>query len=212
MIKNIIFDFGGVLLDLDPVRCKQQFAAIGYTQIYDELGTAHHNGVLGRMEDGGVTARELCDAIRDGVRHSNPDMPMPTDRQVIAAFCSMADGIPSYRLDFVNELREEGYRVDALSNTNPIHWGFCMRYFIECGYVPSELFGHIWLSCDMHMSKPDPEIFRAVLRESGYEPDETVFVDDNETNCRVAQSLGIHTYCPPVRTDWREEFRTFLLT
>lgn len=210
MIKNIIFDFGGVLLDLRPDRCIEQFEAIGYKQIGQMLGTAHHQGVLGRIEEGGVTVDELCDAIRGEIRSTDASAQLPSNREILAAFCSMADGIPTYRLDFVNQLNQEGYNVDALSNTNPIHWGYCQRYFVECGYVPSELFGYVWLSCDMGLSKPDPRIFEQVLKESGYNPQETLFVDDNARNCEVAGSLGIHTFCPKIRSDWREELKMLL--
>ena len=207
MIKNIIFDFGGVLLDLRPDRCIEQFEAIGYTQIRQMLGTAHHQGVLGRIEEGGVSVDQLCDTIRAEIRMAHPDAQLPANREILAAFCSMADGIPTYRLDFVNQLKQEGYHVDALSNTNTIHWGYCQRYFVECGYVPSELFGNVWLSCEMGLSKPDPAIFKEVLIESGYEPEETLFVDDNARNCEVAASFGIRTFCPKIRTDWREDLR-----
>lgn len=210
MIKNIIFDFGGVLLDLRPDRCIEQFEAIGYTQIREMLGLAHHQGVLGQIEEGGVSVDQLCDAIREEIHAAHPDATLPTNRQIVAAFCSMADTIPAYRLDFVKELKDQGYRVDALSNTNTIHWGYCQRFFVECGYVPTELFGHVWLSCEMGLSKPDPRIFEAVLLESGYNPEETLFVDDNARNCEVAASLGIRTFCPKIRTDWREELLTII--
>lgn len=212
MIKNIIFDFGGVLLDLRPDRCIEQFEAIGYTQIRQELGTAHHHGILGRIEEGGVSIDELCQSVREGVQHTHPEMHLPSNRAIIAAFCSMADSIPAYRLDFVHNLKLQGYHVDALSNTNTIHWSYCQRYFVECGYIPNELFEHVWLSCDMHLAKPDPRIFQAVLLESGYLPEETLFVDDNTRNCEVASSLGIRTYCPTIRTDWRNELTTLLQT
>ena len=207
MIRNVIFDFGGVLLDLRPDRCIEQFEALGYTQIRDMLSLAHQGGVLGQVEEGHVTIEGLCEAVR---RDIDPSLPVPTNRQIVGAFCSMADGVPAYRLDFVNELRQQGYRVDALSNTNLVHWGYCQRYFIEAGYVPSELFGHLWLSCELHLVKPDPRIFEAILKDSGYNPDETLFVDDNPKNCAVAETFGIYTFCAPVRSDWREDLKARL--
>ena len=57
----------------------------------------------------------------------------------------MADGLPAYKLDFCQCLKEEGYHVSALSNTNTVHWGYCQRYFIEAGYLPEELFEYMWL-------------------------------------------------------------------
>lgn len=226
MIKNIVFDFGGVLLDLRPDRCISEFKKIGIPEIEQMLSLAHQKGVLDSMERGRLSLEAFCDAIRSAhtgafermgkFRSMIPFMkdgypiPAPTNRQVVMAFSSMCDGIPAYRLDFVRQLRKEGYHVSALSNTNPIHWNYCLRYFVEAGYDPRELFEHTWLSYEMHLVKPDPAMFKAILSDSGYQPDETLFVDDNRQNCEVAESFGIHTFCPAIRSDWTTQIRKYL--
>ena len=162
MIKNIIFDFGGVLLDLRPDRCISEFKKIGIPEIEQMLSLAHQKGVLDDMERGRLSLEAFCDAIRSAhtgafertgkLRSMIPFMkdgypiPAPTNRQVVMAFSSMCDGIPAYRLDFIRQLRKEGFHVSALSNTNPVHWNYCLRSFIEAGYDPSELFDFTWLS------------------------------------------------------------------
>lgn len=226
MIKNIIFDFGGVLLDLRPDRCIDEFKKIGIPEIEQMLSMAHQQGVLDAMERGQYTLAEFCDQMRAAhtgeylhqgkFRRMIPFMkngypiPAPDNRQIVRAYCSMADGVPAYKLDFVNQLKNEGYHVSALSNTNLVHWGYCRRYFIEAGYVPEELFDYVWLSCDLKLVKPDPVIFKVIMAESGYKPEETLFVDDNQGNCQIAESLGIHSYCAPVRTDWTGQIRPYL--
>ena len=211
MIKNIIFDFGAVILDLRPDRCIEQFCAIGYPQIRELLNVAHQQGPLGKIEEGLLSANAFCDAIRDGIRSANSAASLPDNRHIIQAFSSMADGIPHERLDCIAQLKRDGYHVAALSNTNVIHWGYCQRYFIEADYVPTELFEHLWLSCDLHLVKPDPRIFEHVLRDSGFLANETLFIDDNSHNCAVAESFGIRTMCPPPRTDWRADLNALLL-
>lgn len=205
MIRNVVFDFGGVLLDLRPDRCIEQFKAIGIPEIQQMLSMAHQQGVLDDMEQGKLTLEQFCDAMRAASAEGKP-----TNRQIVQAYCSMADGVPPYRLDFVRQLSREGYHVSALSNTNLVHWGYCRRYFIEAGYVPEELFEHLWLSCELGLVKPNPEIFRVILQQSGYDPDETLFVDDNQGNCLAAEQFGIHTYCAPIRADWTNEIRKYL--
>lgn len=226
MIKNIIFDFGGVLLDLRPDRCIDEFRKIGIPEVQEMLSVAHQQGVLGKMEEGFLTLSEFCDGVRAAhtgeftsgsrsLRHpfmkNGYPIPAPTNRQVVQAFCSMADGLPAYKLDFCQQLKDEGYHVSALSNTNLVHWGYCLRYFIEAGYSADELFEHLWLSCNLHLVKPNPKIFEVILAESGYKPEETLFVDDNARNCEVAESFGIKTFCAPVRTDWSGELRKHLV-
>ena len=226
MIKNIIFDFGGVLLDLRPDRCISEFKKIGIPEIEQMLSLAHQKGVLDEMERGKLSLEAFCDTIRSAhtgafertgkLRSMIPFMkdgypiPAPTNRQVVMAFSSMCDGIPAYRLDFIRQLRKEGFHVSALSNTNPVHWNYCLRSFIEAGYDPSELFDFTWLSYEMHLVKPDPAMFEAILAASGYVPDETLFVDDNRQNCKAAESFGIHTFCPPIRSDWTVQIRKYL--
>lgn len=210
MIKNIVFDFGGVLLDLRPDRCIDEFRKLGIPEIEGLLSVAHQQGVLGQMEEGCLSLTEFCDGVR-AAHQGGWKQPVPSNRQIVQAFCSMADGLPAYKLDFLQQLKEEGFHVSALSNTNPVHWGYCQRYFIEAGYQAEELFEHLWLSCDMHLVKPDPRIFQTILQESGYKPEETLFVDDNERNCHVAASLGIQTFVAPIRSDWSSELRQYLV-
>ena len=226
MIKNIVFDFGGVLLDLRPDRCIEEFRKIGIPEVEDMLSVAHQQGVLGDMEEGKLSLSAFCDGIRAShtgiftsgsrsLRHpfmkNGHPIPAPTNRQIVLAFCSMADGLPAYKLDFCQQLKDEGFHVSALSNTNPVHWGYCQRYFVEAGYCAEELFEYVWLSCDMHLVKPDPRIFEAILAESGYKAEETLFVDDNAKNCDVARQLGIHAFQAPIRTDWSTELRRQLI-
>lgn len=209
MIRNLIFDFGGVLLDLRPDRCIEQFTQIGIPEISQMLSMAHQQGVLDEMERGQLTLAQFCDAMR--AAHRGPlTGPAPTNRQIVQAYCSMADGVPAYKLDFLNQLSKEGYHVSALSNTNHVHWCYCQRYFIEAGYVPEQLFEHLWLSCDLQLVKPDPRIFARILELSGYDPAETLFIDDNPANCQVAEGFGIHSLCAPVRTDWTSLLRSSL--
>ena len=110
-------------------------------------------------------------------------------------------------LDFLPELRKR-YKVCLLSNTNAIHWNYaCTHDFARGGRRVEDYFDHIYLSYRMKMIKPDAEIFQAVLDDTRWVPQETLFIDDAEANCRTAQSLGIRTYTPQAHEDWRHLFQ-----
>ena len=110
-------------------------------------------------------------------------------------------------LDFLLELRRR-YTVYLLSNTNGIHWQWALRNaFSYQGHQVEDFFDRIFLSYEMKLVKPDVEIFRRLIAETGLNPSETLFIDDAESNCRAAHSLGIRTYMPLPREDWRPIFR-----
>ena len=216
MIRNIVFDFGGVLLDLAPERCKAAFRRLGFAEIDGLLGMTHQKGILDAMERGQSTVAAFCDEIRRCLPQA------VSDDGILTAWRSMADGIPSFRLDFIAGLKAEGYRVSALSNTNVVHWTHCRPMFLAAGYEPERLFEHVWLSYELQLAKPDPEIFRRILALSGYRPEETLFVDDSPLNCRAAEAEGLRTLTPAmtarpseygpqqVCADWRPALRVAL--
>jgi putative hydrolase of the HAD superfamily len=212
-IKNVIFDFGGVLLDLAPERCKAAFRCLGFTDIDQLLNLTHQQGLLDEMERGLRSRQYFCEEVRRRIAESGgtaPGTALPTDEAILRAWTSMADGIPAYKLRYIEQLKQAGYHVSALSNTNDVHWTYCRPLFVEAGYCPELLFEHLWLSYQMHLVKPEPEIFSQLLADSGYRPAETLFVDDSATNCRVAEGFGIRTYQAPIRADWRAELSQVL--
>ena len=95
-----------------------------------------------------------------------------------------------------------------LSNTNIIHWEWAEKNcFSYKGYQASDFFNNIYLSYELHLQKPDPEIYKYVLKDAAIIPEETFFIDDTALNCRAAEALGIHTYTPDPREDWSYLFK-----
>jgi putative hydrolase of the HAD superfamily len=210
-IKNLIFDFGGVLLDLAPERCKANFRALGFDDIDQLLNLTHQQGLLDEMERGARGRDYFCAEVRRSVAAAHPQLPPPTDEAILRAWTSMADGIPAYKLRYIDQLRMAGYHVAALSNTNEVHWNYCRPLFLEAGFCPELLFEHLWLSYRMKAVKPEAEIFRRLLEESGYRPEETLFVDDAASNCEAARQWGIHTFQAAIRDDWRARLTQALM-
>ena len=200
-IKNLIIDFGGVLIDLDRQRCIENFAKLGMSNVEAMLDVCHQQGFFLQHEKGLITSAEFRNAIREQIGK------VVTDARIDAAWNSFLGSIPTYKLDLLLKLREK-YVVYLLSNTNEIHWKWsCKHAFHYKAFRVEDYFERIFLSYEMKMVKPDVAIFEKLLEETGIDPKETFFIDDSTENCRVAETLGISTYKPKACEDWSHLFK-----
>lgn len=186
MIKNIIFDLGGVLLNLNRERCVESFRSLGATDILEHITDFSHKGIFGKIEIGTLSTHEFCDEIRTIV---NKDV---KNEEIIAAWNSFLVNIPLSRIKLLKQLRKT-YRVFLLSNTNEMHVA-CYEDMIQqiSGNPAQALFDKLFYSCRIGWSKPAPEIFDYVISDAGIEPGETVFFDDSLLNIEAALKKGIH--------------------
>lgn len=196
-IKNIIFDFGGVLIDLDRQRCIENFRKLGLEDVETMLDIYHQQDFFQKYEKGLITSAEFREVIR--TKATRP----VSDKQIDDAWNSFLVSIPSYKLECLLELRKH-HMVYLLSNTNEIHWQWsCWNAFPYKAFRVEDYFDRIYLSYEMKKAKPDVEIFQEVLDDAGILPQETLFMDDSQANCRAAEALGISTYTPKPGEDWR---------
>ena len=199
-IKNLIFDFGGVLINLDRQRCVENFRKLGLEKVDELLGMYSQQGIFMQHEKGLISSAEFRENIRGLLTKK------VTDEQIDAAWNSFLVDIPTHKLDLLLKLREK-YVVYLLSNTNDIHWKWsCENVFPYRGFQVEDYFEKIYLSFEMKMVKPDAEIFETVLADANIDPKETFFIDDSEANCMAAQVLGISTYTPQAKEDWSHIF------
>lgn len=186
-IKNIIFDFGGVLVDLDRRKCIDAFVRIGAGAIAGYVDECRQEDLFHDLEVGYIDVAGFCREVRKACPGCTA-----TDADICAAWNALLAGIPRHRLERLAALRSE-YRLVLLSNTNPIHWHKAASdYFTQCGHTVGDYFEKTYLSYEMHMLKPDACIFRKVLEDSGMKAGETLFIDDSAANCEGARSLGIN--------------------
>lgn len=200
MIKNIIFDWGGVLIYLDKRRCTEAFSQLGIA-VDDELTNPYgQRADLMDFEKGLMTVSEFHDTVR---RVYGAQL---TDEQIDEAWNALLLDIPNYKLDKLLELKQH-YHLYLLSNTNALHWEEGRKRFDYKGYKAEDFFDQIFLSNEIHELKPSSEAFLEVVRLASIKPEETLFVDDLQASCDTAAALGFHTYCPVANTDWRSELK-----
>lgn len=218
MIKHIIFDLGGVLIDLDMPRCLESFRALGadpsvLLQPSDESnqqGRAKATLCDGLVANGAMDLYQTGDISTEqfvaGIQHYC--MPGTTAEQVLDAWNECLLTIPTYKLEFIHELKSQGYHIHLLSNTNDAHWQHIAD--THFGGKPEDYFDTLFLSQEMHMSKPNNNIFLAVLDRLGAKADECLFIDDAQANVDAAQTLGYQVYKAPVKYDYRTEINEIL--
>lgn len=200
-IKTLIFDFGGVFLDLDLPRCIQCFKEIGFADIADYLTPHLQGGIFGKLDCGQVSPAQFRSEIRAAVGR-----PL-ADSQIDNAWTSMLAGIPQYKLDFAKQIKPNFNRVVLLSNINEIDWLYAKdKWFSNSQNDLNACFDKTYLSYEMKVMKPSPEIFERLLKKEGCDPSECFLVDDAKVNCDMAESLGIRAYAPKPYEDWRHIF------
>ena len=187
-IKNIVFDLGGVLVDLDFKSAINGLQKAGFANVKEQLQAFDREGIFQKFELGEMTAEEFRSAIRE-----NSTVTL-TDEEVDALWNLMLLEIPREKLELILDLRGK-YMVYLLSNTNSIHWNYvCKNAFNYRGFRVNDYFEKTFLSFEMHLAKPDKAIFEKMLEDANLLAEETLFIDDSEANCKAAAEVGIHTH------------------
>lgn len=187
MIKNLLFDLGGVIMDIEKNRCVKAFDELGLKDASSYFGEYSQQGPFMALERGDIDADEFHRILRGGF-----DKPV-TDGEIDRAFCQFLIGIPVKRLHQLEELRSK-YKVYMLSNTNPIMWAATIRdEFRKDGREREDYFDGIVTSFEAKSLKPEKAIFDRVVSQLGVKPEETLFFDDSQANLDAAAALGFKT-------------------
>ena len=184
MIKNIVFDFGDVFINLDKEATFRRLKELGVKEFTDELLE------LGKQyEMGIITTQEFVSIFKTL-------FPSISEIDFKNAWNSMLLDFPSHRLSFLKSLsNSKKYRIFLLSNTNDLHiswiqktWG--RKLFSEF----KNCFEKFYLSHEIHLRKPNKNIYEFVIESNKLTPEETFFVDDTEENTIMANKLGIKSW------------------
>ena len=187
MIKNLLFDLGGVIMDIRRLNCVASFERLGMKDADSFLGEYSQKGPFLQLEEGLINEAQFRDAVREYIDGE------VTDEQIDKAFCDFLVGIPAYRLEQLRQLKNQ-YGIYMLSNTNPIMWhSRIAEEFRQEGMEREDYFDGIVTSFEARSIKPDAKIFHTVVEKLGIKPEETLFLDDSQKNLDAASALGFHT-------------------
>ena len=187
-IKNIIFDLGGVLLNIDPNKTIEAFGQLGMEQLIGDKGLTYDHEIFYLMEQGKVTP----DEFRNGVRKLLSQE--VTNDQIDDAWTAMLLDFPKIRVELLQKLRN-GFGLYLFSNTNAIHVAKYQSIFRnQYGFEVSSLFDKVFHSNEIGFRKPSLESFQEVIRLSRIRPEESLFIDDSPANVEGAIACGLKGY------------------
>ncbi|MGN6177917.1 MAG: HAD family hydrolase [Mucilaginibacter sp.] len=189
-IKNIIFDYGNVIFNIDFKKVQQAFRDLGVQNVEDFYGHRKQDEVFDLLDRGEISNAGFRDRLRELT--NKPEL---TDQQIDDAWNSIFLDTPAEYVDVLKKLKGR-YRTFLLSNTNAIHEIFFNDYNKRTfGHDSNdELFEKVYYSHIVGKRKPEAAIFEQVLTENSLKPQETLFIDDSPQHLETARVLGMHTF------------------
>lgn len=186
-IRNIIFDFGGVLLNIDFKQTEAAFAQLGIKDFDKMYSQATQQELFDVFEKGMISPEEFRKEIKKIIG-------TVTDEEIDKAWNAMLLDLPEERVNLLDQLKKT-HRIFLLSNTNEIHFKSYTSYMKETFKrdIFSDVFEKAYVSHQMKMRKPDAEIFQFVLKENNLKKEETIFIDDSMQNIIGASKVGLKT-------------------
>jgi putative hydrolase of the HAD superfamily len=184
MIKNIIFDFGDVFINLDKPATILELQNLGVEEVTPEMLEIAKTYEVGR-----ITTKEFLNAF-------TKLYPQVSDQQFVDAWNAILKDFPIHRMDFIKDLKaSQKYRLFLLSNTNDLHISWIQRDWQQELYSEfKDQFEQFYLSHEINLRKPNKDIFEFVLNKNALKPEETYFIDDTKENTDAAKELGIHVW------------------
>lgn len=187
-IENIIFDLGGVLLNIDYVKTVDAFKSLGMSDPEQAFTKEVQSDFFQQFEKGLISETVFISEINKEFKDATP-------QQIVDAWCALLGDFPIERFEFLKTLSKK-YRLFLLSNTNIIHLKAFQKIIDESvGWINfTSLFEGIGYSHELNMRKPDTEIFLKMMNKYSLNPNKTCFIDDTDVHVATANSLGITAF------------------
>jgi len=199
-ISTLIFDFGGVLINLNREKALTEFEKIGLLDTAKLLDNFLPVDIFMQLEIGELSEDEFLEKLAARSTQN------PAKEQVKSAFQSFLQDIPDEKLDLLLELKKR-FKILMLSNTNPIHFVWCKNTkFNYKGLNINDFFDKCYLSYEQKTAKPEKKIFEIILKERNLKAEECLFIDDAPANIETAKSLNFNTILYDVNEDLRKYF------
>lgn len=198
MIKNILFDFGGVFVRLNREEAVRRFEALGVHDADELLDPYQQQGLFLKLEEGQYGKSEFTATLNRTYALAL------SEAEVGHALMGFLEEVQQYKFRYIREELPKEVRLLGISNINPFIWEYARSGdMIDGGYSVDDLFERVYPSYEYGVCKPDRRFFDLIVKKSDIRPEETLFIDDGPSNTAVARKLGFVTYCPENGEDWR---------
>lgn len=200
MIRNIVFDLGGVIMTICQDEAIKRFKSIGLKNVENYLNPYTQTDIFGDIEEGKISAEQFREKLSELIGKE------VTYEECKFAWLGYRQDVPLRNLDILRKLKAQGYKLILLSNTNPfmMSWGLSGE-FDGNGNSLESYFDSLYLSYKLGVMKPNKKIFQYIIDNEKIQPGESLFIDDGERNINAARLLGFKTLCPINGEDWTKE-------
>lgn len=201
-IKNIIFDYGNVIFEINFKRTQEALLQLGIANPTEFYGHRNQDPIFDDFEMAGVSAADFRAKIKQAA--NNKEI---TDQQIDDAWNSLLIGVSANNHDVLLEVKKK-YRTFLLSNNNEIHYDWIVKHIQERFGISNydDFFEKAYFSQLMKLRKPNVNIFEQVIKENNLNPAETLFIDDSPQHIEGAKKAGLHTLLMDVHPEKLEDF------
>ncbi len=188
-IKNIIFDYGNVIFEINFRIAQQALKNLGIADIEGFFAHKNHNSLFDDFETASISPTQFRAGIRAVATNQNI-----TDQEIDNAWNSLLIGVSGNNHDVLLEVKNK-YRTFLLSNNNEIHYNWIINYLKSTFEIENydAFFEKAYFSQHLQLRKPNVNIFEYVIKENNLNPNETLFIDDSPQHIAGAKKVGLQT-------------------
>jgi FMN phosphatase YigB (HAD superfamily) len=185
---TIIFDLGGVLIDIDYQATTWAFQELGVLDFEQHYNQLQQESLFDSFEKGEISGQHFINKLMDIVPNGI------TPNQIVIAWNAMLCDFPLKKIELLGQVRKT-HQTFLLSNTNEIHMPIVFRKWNNSSNLPfNELFEQVYLSFEIGKRKPDVETFQWVINDNNLNPERTLFIDDSPQHIEGAKKAGLNTH------------------
>lgn len=185
-IETLIFDYGGVIVNIDDAPVTQALADLGISRIEQLIHARKIKKLMRQFIDGLVPTAQTLVEMQQLCRKGT------TVDEIIEILDQLCGDLPKSRLEMLAELRKK-YKVYLLSNICDLLWEKSEKQMISLGFNPKDCFDDFFLSYRMNVAKPDSNIYQQMINATGLVPENALYFDDREENYKAGKALGFQS-------------------